>query len=74
MVKRVVAVHGWDVVVAGVLVSSVALVLTTAWSLAIDRAGRILAVLAMLLVVLPLFEGMHTRSARRSRAEPRCWH
>ena len=57
-VQRVVAVHGWDVVVAGVLVSSVALVLTTAWSLAIDRAGRILAVLAMLLVVLPLFEGM----------------
>ena len=57
-VQRVVAVHGWDVVVAGLLVWSVALVLTAAWSLSVGRADRFLAILATLLVVVPLFEGM----------------
>jgi hypothetical protein len=57
-VQRVIPVHGWDFVVAGLLVWSVALVLTAAWSLSVERAGRILAILAMLLVVAPLFEGM----------------
>jgi len=57
-VQRVIPVHGWDFVVAGLVVWSVALVLTVAWSLSVDRAGRILAILATLLVVVPLFEGM----------------
>jgi hypothetical protein len=57
-IQRVVPVHGWDFVVAGLLIWSVALALSTAWSLSIGRAGRFLAIIAMLLVVAPLFNGM----------------
>jgi hypothetical protein len=53
-VQRVVRVHGWDVVVAGLLIWSVAIMLTNAWAASFGVAGRLITMSAALLTIFPL--------------------
>lgn len=56
-VQRVAPLHAWDVVVAGLLLASVALVLATAWGVS-GGVARVLAVAAVVVVIAPLFAGL----------------
>jgi hypothetical protein len=56
--ERLTAVHSWDVVVAGVLICSIATTLAIAWSLFDGVAARALSVVAALVITVPLLSGM----------------
>jgi hypothetical protein len=56
--ERLTAVHGWDVVVAGVLMCSIATALTIAWSVFDSVAARALSIIAALVISAPLLSGM----------------
>src|SRR5262249_19177310 len=57
-VQRIVPVHLWDFVVAGLFVCSIATMLAYVWSLSRTTAERVLAVVAVLVAIAPLLAGM----------------
>ena len=56
--QRIVPIHLWDVVVAGLLVCSIATLLAFVWSLSRNTLERVLAVVTVLVTIAPLLAGM----------------
>lgn len=57
-IQRIAPVHAWDVVIAGLLLASVALAMAIAWTVSVGTAARVLAVAAVLVIIAPLFAGL----------------
>jgi len=56
--QRIVPVHLWDFVVAGLLICSIATILACVWSLSRTTLERVLAVAGVLVTIAPLLAGM----------------
>jgi hypothetical protein len=57
-IERVIHVHVWDLVVAGLLICSIAMLLACAWSIATTASARVLSVGIALVVITPLLDGL----------------
>src|SRR5262245_14666138 len=57
-VQRIVPVHLWDFVVAGLLICSIATILAYVWSLSRTTLERVLGVAGVLVTIAPLLAGM----------------
>jgi hypothetical protein len=57
-IQRIVPVHQWDIVVAGLLICSIAVLLSHAWSMCHGLADRLLSIFLALAVIAPLLAGM----------------
>ena len=63
-IQRLIPIHAWDFVVAGLIICAAALALAVAWSMSSEPRGQVLSLLAALVVIIPLFDGMqYTMSA-----------
>ena len=67
--RRVIPIHAWDFVVAGLIICAAAFALAEAWSMSSAPRARVLSLLAALVVIIPLFDGMqYTMSATLAAA------
>ena len=57
-VQRVVPVHLWDLIVASLLLCSIAALVATTWSMSRDVSDRLLSLAAMLVPIAPLLAGL----------------
>jgi hypothetical protein len=57
-VQRVVPLHMWDVIVASLLLCSIAALVATTWSISRNASDRVLSLAAVLVPIAPLLAGM----------------
>ena len=67
--QRLIPIHAWDFVVAGLIICASAFTLAVAWSMSSEPRGRVVSLTAALVVIIPLFDGMqYTMSASLAAA------